>query len=797
MEEERNGSDNYSMSHILLRGGKRKSAYSHGFSSSQLQTLSSIFQAFVPSDLSSHTSGSQIPFPDEVAETMKEKLLPEALFLVKLTLSLLSTRLGSLLLCGFVCLDWSWPFVHKFSELAVKKREEVLFKWSSQTNFPMPLRLVFALFKAFCCYTAFSWSLTRSNSSRVSNCQALPSHIGRDLHKRKQAKHLAAIAPRYDLYALVFSGVDMVVIPLSSLAAGTDENSRNPACEAIGYQVKNEENVNKIQERPLENGIVESKDCNDSSFMESLKQKGLQVTEDGTSFRIKCDVVIVGSGCGGAVAAALLAGSGQKVVVLEKGNYFVAQDYSQIEGPSNYELYEKGGLLSSDDGRVALKAGSTVGGGTAVNWSATLKTPDDVLRDWSESQKLPLFGSSVYQDAMDAVCKRLGVTYDCPEEGFSNKVIRTGCENLGLKVERIPRNSPEDHYCGSCSYGCKKGAKRGADTTWLVDAVQNGAVILTGVKAQKFVLGEDENGGARKRCLGVMANVVSKNVTKKLQIEARVTVSSCGALSTPPLMLSSGLKNKNIGRNLHLHPVIFAWGYFPEHESKIQGKSYEGGILTTLHKVESEDSRVQSIIEAAATGPATFAALLPWTSGLDMKDKMAKFARTAVLFSLVRDQSSGEVRSEGKVSYDINQQDEENLKHGLRRVLRIMIEAGAVEVGTFRNDGQRMNCEGITNEAVEEFLDNVEAVGGPKSNGEHWAVYASAHQMGSCRMGANEEEGAVDENGESWEAKGLYVIDGSVLPSAVGVNPMLTIYSTAYCISKRLAEYMKKEEKRA
>ncbi|KAL1816785.1 hypothetical protein ACET3Z_019359 [Daucus carota] len=734
MEEERNGSDNYSMSHILLRGGKRKSGYSHAFSSSQLQTLSSIFQAFVPSDLSSHSSGSQIPFPDEVAETMKEKLLPEALFLVKLTLSLLSTRLGSLLLCGFVCLDWSWPFVHKFSELAVKKREEVLFKWSSQTNFPMPLRLVFALFKAFCCYTAFSW---------------------------------------------------------------TDENSRNPACEAIGYQVKNEENVNKIQERPLENGIVESKDCNDSSFMESLKQKGLQVTEDGTSFRIKCDVVIVGSGCGGAVAAALLAGSGQKVVVLEKGNYFVAQDYSQIEGPSNYELYEKGGLLSSDDGRVALKAGSTVGGGTAVNWSATLKTPDDVLRDWSESQKLPLFGSSVYQDAMDAVCKRLGVTYDCPEEGFSNKVIRTGCENLGLKVERIPRNSPEDHYCGSCSYGCRKGAKRGADTTWLVDAVQNGAVILTGVKAQKFVLGEGENGGARKRCLGVMANVVSKNVTKKLQIEARVTVSSCGALSTPPLMLSSGLKNKNIGRNLHLHPVIFAWGYFPEHESKITGKSYEGGILTTLHKVESEGSRVQSIIEAAATGPATFAALLPWTSGLDMKDKMAKFARTAVLFSLVRDQSSGEVRSEGKVSYNINQQDEENLKHGLRRVLRIMIEAGAVEVGTFRNDGQRMNCGGITNEAVEEFLDNVEAVGGPKSNGEHWAVYASAHQMGSCRMGANEEEGAVDENGESWEAKGLYVIDGSVLPSAVGVNPMLTIYSTAYCISKRLAEYMKKEEKRA
>ncbi|KAK1355792.1 Long-chain-alcohol oxidase [Heracleum sosnowskyi] len=721
-------------SHILLRGGTRK-IYSHGLSLSQIQTLSSITQAFVPDDLSPHSiSTSKVPAPQsplshEIAETMKTRLLPEAMMLVKLSLMILSTRLGSLLLCGFVCLDWNWPFIHKFSELPLKKREEILLKWSFGTNRFLPLRLVFALFKAYCCYTAFSW---------------------------------------------------------------TDENSRNQACEAIGYHVDYEEITTKSQkERPLENGIVETKDCNDISFKKSLIQKGLEVTEDDTTFRIKCDVVIVGSGCGGAVAAAHLASSGQKVVVLEKGNYFVAQDYSQIEGPSNNELFEKGGMLASDDGKVMIKAGSTVGGGTAVNWSATLRTPDDVLKDWSEKQKLPFFGSSQYQEAMDAVSKRLGVTYDCPNEGFSNSVIRKGCENLGLKVERIPRNSPEDHYCGLCSFGCRKGDKKGADTTWLVDAVQKEAVILTGVKAEKFILGEDKNGGTKKRCSGVMANAVSNNITKKLQIEARITVSACGALSTPPLMISSGLKNRNIGRNLHLHPVIFAWGYFPEQSSNIEGKSYTGGILTTLHKVESENSKVGSVVEAATMGPATYAALFPWTSGNDMKNSMARYARTAVLFSLVRDQSSGEVKSEGRISYDINKHDEENLKHGLRRVMRIMIEAGAVEVGTFRNDGQRMKCEGIESKDVEEFLDSVAAVKGPKSNEEHWTAYASAHQMGSCKMGANEEDGAVDENGESWEAKGLFVIDGSVLPSAVGVNPMLTIYSTAYCISKKLAESLK------
>lgn len=160
--EARRDSSHVNKSHILLRGGPKK-IYSHGLSFSQIQTLSSIAEAFVPSDLSPHSmSTSKVPAPQsplshEIAETMKMWLLPEALMLVKLSLMLLSTRLGSLLLCGFVCLDWNWPFVHKFSELPLKKREEVLLKWSSGTNRFMPLRLVFALFKAYCCCTAFSW----------------------------------------------------------------------------------------------------------------------------------------------------------------------------------------------------------------------------------------------------------------------------------------------------------------------------------------------------------------------------------------------------------------------------------------------------------------------------------------------------------------------------------------------------------------------------------------------------------------------------------------------------------------
>ncbi|KAL0380632.1 UNVERIFIED_CONTAM: Long-chain-alcohol oxidase FAO4A [Sesamum angustifolium] len=362
----------------------------------------------------------------------------------------------------------------------------------------------------------------------------------------------------------------------------------------------------------------------------------------------------------------------------------------------------------------------------------------------------------------------MGVQSEVEHEGFNNMILRKGCENLGYPVETVPCNAPSDHYCGWCAFGCKDGRKKGTSETWLVDLVESGnGAILPACEAIK-VITDDSNG--RKRAIGVAFSFDTPFGREIAIVESDITVVASGAICTPALLKRSGLKNPNVGKNFHIHPVVMAWGYFPDPSPDAwpapEKRSYEGGIITAMSKVVAnfETSGYGAIIQTPSLHPGIFSVLMPWISGIDIKNRMAKFSRTAHLFALARDKGSGVITSETNISYKLEDSDQENLSKGLEKGMRILAAAGAEEIGTHHSMGPVLKVKQASEEEFERFVKEESLRALQKLS----APMASAHQMGSCRMGVDPKGSAVNPKGETWEVEGLFVADTSVFPTALG-----------------------------
>lgn len=202
---------------------------------------------------------------------------------------------------------------------------------------------------------------------------------------------------------------------------------------------------------------------------------------------VDCDVAVVGTGAGGGPAAAVLAGAGLRVLVLEKG-FWAKREELPMSEREGMEIMERGGLLTTADAAMAVLAGSTLGGGTKVNWCASLRTPQHVLQEWSSRFGLPLFTCGAFTSSLDAVCARQEVA---PAAGHSraSRLLWEGLRAVGASPEPMPRNCASATCSTYCVLGCRDGQRRSADTTWLADAVAAGARVLTRARAERVITG--------------------------------------------------------------------------------------------------------------------------------------------------------------------------------------------------------------------------------------------------------------------------------------------------------------------
>ena len=462
---------------------------------------------------------------------------------------------------------------------------------------------------------------------------------------------------------------------------------------------------------------------------------------------LACDVVVVGSGAGGGVAAAELARAGLDVVVLEKGGYAAERDYHHQEGDAYRELYLYAQTLTTDDLACRIIAGSTLGGGTVVNFSTSFATPPAVLAEWAEVSGLEAFVSGEVAASLEAVAGRLGVTDGQSRPGARDRLLERGLERLGWHVGPLPRNvrgCAQDAGCGWCGFGCRLGAKQSTLVTYLEEAAAHGARLVVGADARRVVVADG-------RAAGVEA-----------------------------LLLRSGLGGQ-VGRNLRLHPGTAAVGRFEE-----PVRWWEGTLQARYSaQLRERLGPYAPMLETVPVHPGTAAVALPWESAAAHRALMERSDRLSLVGVLCRDRGAGRVRVDRggspRVRWRLDPADEAGMAAGLAAAGEVLAAAGAVEV--FSLHRQRLAFR-------------PDAAGGHRA----WAAatrragfaggrvtLASYHQMGSCRIGTDPATSAVGPDHQAHELAGLYVADASLFPTASGVNPMVSVMALARRAAGRVA----------
>src|SRR5713101_7301030 len=257
--------------------------------------------------------------------------------------------------------------------------------------------------------------------------------------------------------------------------------------------------------------------------------KPLGITEDTT---LEADAVIIGSGAGGGVVAGELAMAGKSVIVLEKGGYNNESNFTLQEAQATPELYLKRGTLTTKDLGVIVLAGSTLGGGTVVNWMTSFRTPREILEEWAHDSGLSDLTEMTLQTSFEAVEQRISVS-TVGSHNKQNQLLVDGCNALGYQANVLRNNAIGcEQRCGSCGFGCRYGCKQSTMKTYLQDAYDHGARIIVRCSADTVLL---ENG----RVTGVKATVTDEETgkTHNLTVHAKTVIIAAGAIHSPAVLL--------------------------------------------------------------------------------------------------------------------------------------------------------------------------------------------------------------------------------------------------------------------
>jgi choline dehydrogenase-like flavoprotein len=490
-----------------------------------------------------------------------------------------------------------------------------------------------------------------------------------------------------------------------------------------------------------------------------------QITALDDDTEIECDVVVIGTGAGGAVMAKELAERGHAVLMVEEGEYYSRSSFTGHAVDNLRRFYRDAGATGSVGNCVIpIPMGRLVGGSTAINTGTCWRTPDWVLQKWVHGGLAELAPSTM-EPYFERVERELQVgPAESAHLGGVADVIARGCDILGYSHRPLNRNAPGCDGASVCDFGCPRGAKRSTDVSYVPSALQRGAGLYTGVRADRIVF---EDG----RAVGIEGRSVADG--HRLRVRASATVVSCGTLITPAFLQRQGLHRgrRHLGRNLSIHPASTVSALFDE---DIMGYTSipQGYCIDEFQR--------EGILPMGASAPIDMAASQFNFVGPQLMHLMENYDRVASFGVMVSDRSKGQVRlgpgGRPLVLYWFGRRERDLLQRGMAMVSRVFLAAGAREV-----------YPALHGHRILRGADDLERMEQARTAAADYLLTAF-HPLGTCRMGTDPRSGVVSPQQEVFGIPGLYVADGSVVPSSVAVNPQVTIMALATRAADLLAD---------
>ncbi len=490
---------------------------------------------------------------------------------------------------------------------------------------------------------------------------------------------------------------------------------------------------------------------------------------------LKCEYLVIGSGCGGGTAARVLAEAGKDVILLEEGgDYLGPARLTQRDTPMYDQLYVDRGGRTNKDRTINILSGRVLGGGGVINASDVVPIHDSTWEFWQKHHGWKDFSPTAMapykaKALLDLSANRI----EEKQINRNNQILRQGVEKLGWRGEVMLHNRLNCQGLGSCLIGCPAGAKQNPRMVSINKALAAGARVFVRARALQIRDATTD----KKRVEVQTLDAKGYHPTNRFAIDARTVIVAANPVGTVALLRNSHLGNRQLGQRVSLQPQVPCVALMPDRVNAFDGIP-QAYALTEFERHDAEVGLTGFRVESIFGTPGVLGSLVS-APGAQGKALMAQLDHIAAALVLVPDQPVGEIKVNSgrpEVDYTLTAEWKTRARQAVRSAARAYFAAGAKMVVVpaappvlIHSEAELAKIDALTFDPVTISL-------------------ISAHQQGGARLGPDESTSACDLNGQVWGTRGVFVCDGSVFPSTSSSHTMTPIITMAHALTDRLLQ---------